>query len=208
MSETATSAPTGYATTTKVLHWATVVVLLAQFIVGYAMDVEDDPAKAAREARAERLDERADRAGSESREEALEERADALEDVDGIEAGAVLDRVLGGDEPLLSIHVGLGLTVVVLALVRLTRRRVVELPPWAETLTETERRFAHRTEQLLYLALVVMPLSGIGVLLVNHDLLPVHIGSHVLFFVALAAHVGLVLKHQLVDRDRLLGRML
>lgn len=208
MSETTTSAPTGYATTTKVLHWATVVVLLAQLLVGYTMDVEDDPAKAAREAHAERLEERADRAGSESREEELEERADALKNVEGPEGGAAVDRVLGGDEPLLSLHVGLGLTVVLLALVRLVRRRVVELPPWAETLTETERRVAHRTEQALYLTLVVMPLSGIGVLLVDHDLLPVHIASHVLFFVALAAHVGLVLKHQLVDRDRLLRRML
>jgi cytochrome b561 len=28
------------------------------------------------------------------------------------------------------------------------------------------------------------------------------------FFVAIALHVGLVLKHQLIDRDRLLRRML
>ena len=35
-----------------------------------------------------------------------------------------------------------------------------------------------------------------------------HIGSHVIFFVAFALHVGLVIKHQLVNRDRLLNRML
>lgn len=208
MSETATSAPTGYSATTKVLHWATLVVLLAQFLVGYRLDLEDDPAEAAREARAERLEERADAAPTEAREEALEERADALEDVSGTDAGAVLDRVVGGDEPLLTLHVALGLTVLVLAVARLVRRRVLELPPWAATLSEAERRVAHRTEQALYLALVAMPLSGIGLLLVYDELLPLHVASHVVFFVALAVHVGLVLKHQLVDRDRLLRRML
>jgi cytochrome b561 len=207
MSETATSVPTGYSTTAKVLHWITLGVLLAQFLVGYRLDVED-PAEAAREARAERLEERADTAPSESREEALEQRADALKDATGSDSGAAVDRVLSGNEPLLSVHVGLGLTVLLLAVVRLVRRRVLDLPPWAETLTEAERRFAHRTEQALYLALVAMPLSGIGLLLVYDGLLPLHIASHVLFFVAFALHLGLVLKHQLLDRDRLLSRML
>lgn len=35
-----------------------------------------------------------------------------------------------------------------------------------------------------------------------------HIATHVACFVALTAHVGLVLKHQLVDRDGLLRRIL
>jgi cytochrome b561 len=34
-----------------------------------------------------------------------------------------------------------------------------------------------------------------------------HVASHVAFFVALAAHLGLVLKHQVIDRDRLGRRM-
>lgn len=208
MSETGTTAHTGYATTAKVLHWATLVVLMAQFFVGYQLDLEDGPAEAAREVRAERLEDRADRSGSESQEDALEERADALEGVDDDGARAMLDRVLGGDEPLLSLHVALGLTVLLLAVVRLVRRRLFELPPWAETLTETERRIAHRTEQVLYVALVAMPLSGIGLLVVHDDLLPLHIASHVVFFVAVGVHLLLVLKHQLVDRDRLLRRML
>lgn len=199
---------TGYGPVTKALHWATLLLLVAQFLVGYQLDLEDGPAEAAREARADRLEEQADLAGDERREQALEERADALEDVDGARPGAVLDRVLSGDEPLLTTHVTLGLTVLVLALVRLARRRLVPLPPWAETLSETERKVAHRTEQFLYLSLVLMPLSGIGLLFLYDDLLPLHVASHVLFFVALAAHVGLVLKHQLLDRDRLLRRML
>jgi cytochrome b561 len=35
-----------------------------------------------------------------------------------------------------------------------------------------------------------------------------HILSHVAFFIAFTLHVGLVVKHQLVDRDRLLNRRL
>lgn len=206
MSDPTATAPTGYSRTTKVLHWATVALLLTQFAVGYLLDMDDDLAEAAREARADRLEERADR--NESREESLEARADRLEDVDGDDPPALLDRVFNWDEPLLTLHVVLGLSVLLLAVVRLIRRRVVALPPWAETLSAGERRWEHWTEQVLYATLVLMPLSGIGVLLVDDDLLPLHVGAHVTFFVALAAHVGLVLKHQLVDRDRLLHRML
>ncbi|WP_248581431.1 hypothetical protein [Nocardioides sp. InS609-2] len=57
---------------------------------------------------------------------------------------------------------------------------------------------AHVTERVL------IPLTGIAVLL-GHDDLP---WLHVTFFRALAEHVGQVLEHTLVDRDGLLGRML
>jgi cytochrome b561 len=186
----------GYPRTTKLLHWATFVVLAAQVLVGYQLgDDGDDVARARIEAREERLEDRADR--DEGREERLEERADA-----------VSDRDEDGSTPLLPLHIGLGLTVLCLALVRLVRRRVVPLPPWAEQLSGAERAWAHRTEQALYVALVAMPLSGIGLLLVSDDLLPLHVASHVLLYVSLAAHVGLVLRHQLVLRDGLLRRML
>ena len=39
-------------------------------------------------------------------------------------------------------------------------------------------------------------------------LLAGHISTHLLFVAAFAAHLGLVLKHQFVNRDRLLRRML
>ena len=204
MTDTQVEAVTGYPLATKVLHWLTVLVLAAQLVVGYTLDVEDG-----RDRVEDALDARADRAGSEAEEERLEELADAAHDrARDRDAGAVLARVTGGDEPVLTTHVVLGLTLLLLALVRLVRRRVVPLPPWAETLTEGERRLAHRTEQVLYLTLVVMPLSGLGVLLVEDDLLPVHVATHVTFFAAVTLHVGMVLKHQLVDRDRLLRRML
>ena len=102
----------------------------------------------------------------------------------------------------------LGLTILLLAVLRMTWRRLDSLPPWAEGLSAAERRLAHLTERVLLPMLVVMPLSGIAVLLGDDDLLWLHVTSHVVFLVALAAHVGLVLKHTLLDRDRLLARML
>jgi cytochrome b561 len=112
------------------------------------------------------------------------------------------------DEGLLWVHVALGVTILLLAVLRVLWRRAVDLPPWAETLSETERRLAHWTERVLYLTLFVIPLSGLAMVLLDADLLWLHVTGHVMFFAALAAHVGLVLKHQVLDRDRLLQRML
>ena len=53
-----------------------------------------------------------------------------------------------------------------------------------------------------------MPLTGIWLVAVSDDALAAHIAGHIALFLALAAHVGLVLKHQLIQRDRLLRRML
>jgi cytochrome b561 len=63
------------------------------------------------------------------------------------------------------------------------------------------------TGRVLYLSLFLIPLTGLSLLLISDDLLFAHIATHVLFFAALAAHLGLVLKHQFIDRDNLLGRM-
>lgn len=82
------------------------------------------------------------------------------------------------------------------------------MPPWAPGLSQGERTLAHWTERVLYALLLWIPLSGLGLVFVSDDLLGAHVAGHVAFYVAIAAHVGLVLKHQLVDRDRLLRRML
>lgn len=176
----------GYGAVSKVLHWATVLALLAQFTVGYLMDVDDSG-----------------RGGGRGR---------------GRGGGSGRGRGRGGDDdvglaerladPMVSVHVVLGLTILLLAVLRMTWRRLDSLPPWAEGLSGGERRLAHVTERVLLPALVLMPASGIAVLLGDDDLLWLHVTSHVVFFAALAAHVGLVLKHTLVDRDRLLARML
>ena len=50
--------------------------------------------------------------------------------------------------------------------------------------------------------------TGLWLVLVSDDAVALHVASHIAFFCAVAAHLGLVLKHQLIDRDRLLRRML
>jgi cytochrome b561 len=66
-----------------------------------------------------------------------------------------------------------------------------------------------RLERALLLLLFAIPLSGL--LLVGtgeDDYVPVHVAAHVAFFIVVGLHVGLVLKHTLIQRDRHLARML
>ncbi|MGW6316414.1 cytochrome b [Streptomyces sp. NPDC055099] len=112
-----------------------------------------------------------------------------------------------GDDTLLTVHVVLGGAILVLGLARLVWRLATPLPPWAPALTPLERRLAHGTETVLYAATFAIPLTGIALLLSGDDLLVAHIVAHLVFFAALALHVGLVLKHQLIDRGHLLRRM-
>jgi cytochrome b561 len=134
-------------------------------------------------------------------------------------------------DALYNWHKTLGLVALAVALVRIRVRGMGELPPWAPTLTETEKRIIHRAEQALYMAMVLMPLSGLlhvmaggyGVLFAGLVALPNPIGAwepfgelgRVLHLVggiglglALAAHLGVVLRHTLVLRDGLIRRML
>jgi cytochrome b561 len=171
----------------RFLHWAIFLAIGLQFVIGYAMDRFDD----------------------------------LLE--------GPVDRWFGGEEEnLLLVHASLGVLILVLATWRAIWRRFAGLPPWAPTLSEGERRLAHATEITLYFLMFLIPLTGLGLLFASGEeweiwgrewespieladddvLLAGHIATHVLFLVAFAAHLGLVLKHQFVDRDRLLRRML
>ena len=128
-------------------------------------------------------------------------------------------------------HKSIGLMALVVAVLRLLARRSGRLPDWAPTLSERERAFIHRAEQVLYAAMFVMPVSGFvyvmaggyGVNLFGVWNLPNPIGNWPALgtaakwthFVAayvlaltLAGHLGLVLWHTLVLRDGLLLRML
>ena len=116
-------------------------------------------------------------------------------------------------------------------MLRLLARRSGQLPDWAPTLNAGECRFIHRAEQVFYTAMFVMPVSGYfyvmaggyGVNLFGVVDLPNPIGqrgilaavakwTHILssyaLLLALAGHFGLVLRHQLILKDRLLARML
>lgn len=138
------------------------------------------------------------------------------------------DRWLDGETGVVFIaHLGLGVTILVLAVIRLAWRRLSDLPPWAPGLTPLERRIVHRVEQVLYLSMFLIPVTGIALVIASGEdwdmvrgewqapfevvdddvLLGAHIATHLAFLAALALHLGVVAKHQFIHRDRLLRRM-
>lgn len=170
----------GYGLLTKTLHWLTVAAVVTQFTIGYFLDVGGGRGRGR------------GRGGDSGR---------------GRGRGGD-DLAVFGDDGLLTAHVLVGVTILALTAVRLYWRRRTTLPPWAGTLSSTERTVAHWTERTLYLLLFVIPLTGLWLVVVSDDAVAVHVASHIAFFAAIAAHLGLVLKHQLIHRDRLLHRML
>lgn len=168
--------PGGYGAVTKTLHWVTVVVLLAQFALGYLMDVDDSSGSGRGRGRSGESGRGRGRGGED----------------DGY---AVLD------DTVLTVHVALGVTLVVLAVTRLVWRRLDRLPDWADELSATQRRVAPWVERALLGALVLMPATG--VVLVrggDDDLVPLHVASHVVFFTALAGHLFLNLRPAVLRR--------
>jgi cytochrome b561 len=178
-----------YTRTSRALHWITALALGAQFAVGYLMEDDGGGGRGRGRGRGGRSGRGRGRGGDDEDEAA------------GIPG-------LGDDgDGLMAVHVALGLAILALAVARVLWRRHAGLPPWAETLSAGERALAHWTEKALLALLFAIPLSGLWLVLVSDDAVAIHVAAHIAFYVALAAHVGLVLKHQLIDRDRLLRRM-
>ena len=181
--------PDGYGLVTKGLHWLTVALVAAQFAVGWSMDLDagcDPPGE--------------DRSGGDT-SDAAEERMDRLEEL--CEADADQLDLFTGTFDLPELHLLLGLSILAMGVVRPLWRRFDGFPAWSEALSERDRRLVHWTERVLMLLLVVVPLSGLLMVTTgNGDWLPVHIGAHLAFFAALAAHLYTNL------RPRVLRRML
>jgi cytochrome b561 len=229
----------GYGLVTKCLHWLTVVLIAAQFVVGLTMSADDSEAdlaedqlakvedrrEAQREADQEQLEQRLDRreevaeGQGEAAQERFEEEADRLEnefeerqesedrrteeqvrtrkaEIDGLE-----------DSDVSTLHIGLGLAVLALGLVRLLWRRATPLPPWAEHLSSGERRLESWLEKSLLALLLVVPATGLLLVVVGTDWLFVHVTAQLLLVAVIALHVGLVLKHTLLHRHGHLARM-
>jgi len=208
----------GYGAVTKLLHWLTVAALAAQFLVGWSMDLDErtDRADDLLDADADRLEDEAEGRGDAAEEQAeagIERREDALDAREDDAASDVFSDVIGGDAfadglSLPELHVVLGLSIILLALLRTAWRRTTPLPPWAEHLSRGERRLEGGLEKLLLALLVVVPASGLLLVTGGEDWLPVHVAAQFLFLAAVAAHVGLVLRHTLLRRNRHLARML
>ena len=128
-------------------------------------------------------------------------------------------------------HKSLGLVALAIAILRILNRQLGQLPPWAPSLSKREQGFIHRVEQVFYLAMLVMPVTGwlyvmwgdYGVNLFGVWEMPrplpkddtlrdiakwAHIGAGWVLLFGIIGHVGLVLRHQLIKKDGLLKRML
>jgi cytochrome b561 len=208
----------GYGGVTKLLHWLTVAALAAQFAVGWSMDVDEgtDREDALLDAEADRLEDGAEGQGEAAEEQAeaeIERREDALDAREDDAVSGVFSDVVSGDAfgdglSLPELHVVLGLSIIVLALVRMAWRRATPLPPWAEHLSAGERRLEGRLEKLLLALLLLVPATGLLLVAAGDDWVPVHVAAQIVFLAALAAHIGLVLRHTVLRRNRHLARML
>jgi len=113
----------------------------------------------------------------------------------------------GGPVSLQGVHVAMGLTIFTLALTRTLWRVTSTLPPWAEYLSAAERKVESINEKVLLTLLFVIPGSGLLFLLADAPF-ALHVGAQLAFLCAVAVHVGLVLRHTVVRRNRNLSRML
>ena len=146
--------------------------------------------------------------------------------------GLIMDEMRNSPDKITvyAIHKSVGLTVLVLALLRLVWRFVDPRPPYPPSIPSWQRQASDLTHGLLYALLIYMPITGwlfnsaanfplqwfwlfkvpalsgpdAGMKELARDL-------HGLGFYALAAlftlHVGAALRHHFVDRDPTLARM-
>lgn len=189
----------GYGVVTKTLHWLTVLAFAAQFVVGYTMETEPDVARVECDPPGE------ERSGGDT-SDAEEDRLDRIEDAceerqdrreDAAEEGYGL---FDGSFDAVEVHVLLGLLIIALGVARVLWRRFTPLPPWDPRLTPRDQRLVHATETTLLTLMFVVPATGLALVAGSDDLLPLHVAAHVAFFVALGAHLAMVLGRRLVTR--------
>lgn len=144
--------------------------------------------------------------------------------------GVAMVASLGDYHALVSIHRPLGISILILVVIRFVNRQFSKLPPFPPTMSSQERFVAHASEILLYTLLFVEPLVGWAMLsaarypivmfgavhlfpILPHNVMlyailrRTHTYLAYLLFLAFLAHFGAILFHQLVVRDGLLDRM-
>lgn len=133
---------------------------------------------------------------------------------------------------LMNLHKSVGLTILVLTLARIGWRLANPAIPLPSAMPRWQKAFARVTHVLFYAALIVMPLTGwlassaagrdiVWFGLFDWPLLPVSGGREAArgfmevhgmvvkgLYVLIALHVLGALKHQFVDRDNVLHRMI
>jgi cytochrome b561 len=144
--------------------------------------------------------------------------------------GVSMVSSLGNYHRLVAIHRPLGTMILILAAIRLANRMFTTLPPFPITMSRQERFVATASERLLYTLLFALPLVGWGMLSAGRYPIVIYGSLHLppilpaipalyavlhkthtllayLLFVTFLAHLGAVLFHTLILRDRLLNRM-
>lgn len=129
-----------------------------------------------------------------------------------------------------SLHQSLGLTVALLGLFWLGWRRIEPPPPLPAHMTKAERRLAQLAHGAFYLLMLALPLSGwvlasttrapiLWFRLFEVPHLPIAVGGSGLFdeshellgwamLMLIILHSLAAIKHQLLDRDNVIGRIL
>jgi cytochrome b561 len=171
----------GYGAVTKTLHWLTFLVVVAQLVVGYTMGTDDSTF----DLRDEACEATVDSEAAEAEEERCEEQVEAEEEA------------AEGDPS--DLHIALGVTILVLASLRVLWRAYTPLPPWSERYGKLGRTMQHWLEKAMLALLFVVPISGL--LLYRGDAgLAVHVAAHVAFYLVVGAHIVLQLAHRHVGR--------
>jgi cytochrome b561 len=132
---------------------------------------------------------------------------------------------------LISYHKWLGIVILLLVVVRIIWRATHTPPPLPDGFPRWQQLASHATHHFLYLLMFAVPLSGwlmssakgfqtvlFGILplpnLVNADkalgnlLGEVHEGLNVMLLLLVLLHLAAVIKHQFIDKDSILKRML
>jgi cytochrome b561 len=144
--------------------------------------------------------------------------------------GVAMVASLADYHVLVSIHRPLGISILILVVVRFVNRLLSPLPPFPATMARGERLAATASELTMYALMFVLPLVGWGMLsaarypivlhgslhlpfILPHDpalyaaLRKAHTILAYLFFLMFLAHFGAILFHTLIVRDGLMKRM-
>lgn len=128
-----------------------------------------------------------------------------------------------------NVHKSIGITLAVLILARVAWRLLHRAPPLPLTMPKWARVAATANHVLLYVCMIVMPVSGyLGSSFTKYPILyfgmklpqwgwdapalkdlcsQVHLATVVIFIALIALHIAAALKHGFVDRDGVVQRM-
>jgi cytochrome b561 len=145
--------------------------------------------------------------------------------------GFTMVNSLGSYGALVAVHMTLGVTILVVAIIRIVNRFVTAPPAWPPTVGKAERFIVRWSERAMYALLLAQPLVGWAMVsaggrspvvfgafalpriapfndTVYFALRQTHSMLAYLLVAAVAAHVSGVLLHTVTLRDRMLSRML